>query len=158
MEIINEKRLRKWLIKHGKAHLLDFQDNEIRKLKECFGSLDGDGSGAIGIEELEDPLIGLGFADNRRQVQEMIDLVDADGSGQIEFNEFLSILKNSSDERTAKINFFFKKMASGQLADADLSFPLLVQKLRRDYMMNAIISENPSDREFGERILRNSKR
>ncbi len=88
----------------------------------------------------------------------MIDLVDADGSGQIEFNEFLSILKNSSDERTAKINYFFKKMASGQLADADLSFPLLVQKLRREYMMKAIISQIPEEREFGERILRNSKR
>ncbi len=59
-------------------------------------------------------------------MQEMIDVVDADGSGQIEFNEFLSILKNSNDERTAKINYFFKKMASGKLADGDLSFPLLV--------------------------------
>ena len=38
--------------------------SEILKLKECFSSLDKDGSGAIGIEELEDPLIGLGFADN----------------------------------------------------------------------------------------------
>jgi hypothetical protein len=28
-------------------------------------SLDGDGSGSIGIEELEDPLIGLGFAETR---------------------------------------------------------------------------------------------
>jgi len=24
MSILNDKRLRKWLIKHGKAHLLDF--------------------------------------------------------------------------------------------------------------------------------------
>lgn len=43
---------------------LTFLYSEIKKLKECFGSLDNDGSGAIGIEELEDPLIGLGFADN----------------------------------------------------------------------------------------------
>lgn len=41
---------------------------QIRKLKECFGSLDGDGSGSIGIEELEEPLIGLGFADTRDEV------------------------------------------------------------------------------------------
>ena len=56
--------------------------------------MDGDGSGAIGIQELEDPLIGLGFADNRKQVEEMISLVDEDGSGQIEFGEFLGILQN----------------------------------------------------------------
>lgn len=62
-------------MKTGKASLLNFKDkyalhfvkltySEIIKLKECFSSLDKDGSGAIGIEELEDPLIGLGFADN----------------------------------------------------------------------------------------------
>jgi Ca2+-binding EF-hand superfamily protein len=38
---------------------------QIRKLRECFNSLDNDGSGAIGVEELEDPLIGLGFAETR---------------------------------------------------------------------------------------------
>lgn len=119
--------------------------------------MDGDGSGAIGIQELEDPLIGLGFADNRKQVEEMISLVDEDGSGQIEFGEFLGILQNQSDERTLKINKFFKDMAGGHLGSEDLPFNLLVQKMRRDYMMNAIMSTDPSKREFGERILKNSK-
>jgi len=36
----------------------------LAKLKECFDSLDDDGGGSIGIDELEDPLIGLGFAAN----------------------------------------------------------------------------------------------
>lgn len=31
-------------------------------------ALDADGSGSIGVEELLDPLIGLGFADNINQV------------------------------------------------------------------------------------------
>lgn len=127
-------------------------------MKECFQSLDKDGSGAIGIEELEDPLIGLGFADNTSQVQDMVDLVDEDGSGKIEFGEFLSIIKNQSDDRTQKINRFFKDMASGSLAGSDLSFNLLVQKLRRDYMLDAIMSPDPSKREFGERILANSSK
>lgn len=131
---------------------------EIQKLKECFNSLDGDGSGAIGIEELEDPLIGLGFADNRSQVQQMIDMVDQDGSGMIEFNEFLAIIKNDRDPQIAKINKFFKDMASGHLAQQDLSFNLLVQSLRRDYMMDAIISDDPSKKEFGERILKNASK
>ena len=44
----------------------------------------------------------------------MIDLVDEDGSGMIEFGEFLSIIKNSDgSEKTAKINKFFKDMTSG---------------------------------------------
>jgi Ca2+-binding EF-hand superfamily protein len=125
-------------------------------LKECFGSLDGDGSGAIGIEELEDPLIGLGFADTREEVQEMIDSVDDDGSGMIEFPEFLGIIKNSDgNDKTAKINKFFKDMTSGKLAGEDLSFNLLVQKMRRDYMMDAILSGDTGKRELGEKILKN---
>ena len=52
----------------GKPTLDKTLVRQIRKLKECFGSLDDDGSGAIGIEELEEPLIGLGFADTREEV------------------------------------------------------------------------------------------
>jgi Ca2+-binding EF-hand superfamily protein len=75
--------------------VLDFSDEELKKLKECFDSLDDDLSGSIGIDELENPLIGLGFADTREEIQEMIDEVDEDGSGMIEFDEFLLIIKNS---------------------------------------------------------------
>jgi centrin-1 len=62
---LNEKKSRKWYCRRGKGHVLDFSDEEIRKLKECFMALDDDGSGSIGIDELEEPLIGLGFADGR---------------------------------------------------------------------------------------------
>jgi len=53
---------------HKQNFILCYYYRQIRKLKECFGSLDGDGSGSIGIEELEEPLIGLGFADTRDEV------------------------------------------------------------------------------------------
>ena len=45
--------------------MIDFEDDELKKLRECFESLDADGSAAIGVEELEDPLIALGLVDNR---------------------------------------------------------------------------------------------
>lgn len=61
--------------------MLSFTNEEIHKLKECFNGLDDDGSGSIGIDELEEPLIGLGFAANREEVLDMINLVDEDGSG-----------------------------------------------------------------------------
>lgn len=46
----------------GRADLLDFTDEQILKLKECFDDLDEDGSGEIGLEEMKGPLLGLGFA------------------------------------------------------------------------------------------------
>jgi Ca2+-binding EF-hand superfamily protein len=76
---------------------------------------------------LEEPLIGLGFADTREEVMDMINSVDDDGSGMIEFPEFLGIIKNSDgNEKTAKIYNFFKDMTTGKLAGEGLSFNLLV--------------------------------
>ena len=80
-------------------------------------------------------MIGLGFADTREEVEEMINLVDDDGSGQIEFKEFLTIIEMSSDnaeghesikEKIGKINQFFKDMSNGKFGDEGLSFPLIV--------------------------------
>ena len=103
-------------------------------MRECFDSLDDDLSGSIGIDELENPLIGLGFADTREEIQEMIDEVDEDGSGMIEFDEFLLIIKNSNtkgNSKTAKINKFFKDVSNNVLGSKDLSFNIIVQNIRR---------------------------
>ena len=179
--------------------MLDFQDSEIKKLRECFNSLDDDGSGSIGIEELEDPLIGLGFCETRDEVKEIVMDVDEDQSGQIEFPEFLSIINNSdSNEKRQKIFEFFKKMTQGSFNDeeeeegespsspppeieepkptplkkrastksskaqpqvskqqvdaesGELSFNLLVQKIRRKHMIAALLQPKS---EAGERGL-----
>ena len=60
-----ESQTRDWLLKHGKAHCIEFQQEELNKLRTYFNSLDDDGSGSIGVDELEDPLIALGLVDNR---------------------------------------------------------------------------------------------
>lgn len=56
---------RQWLIKHGKEEFIDFDEHYLKTLHECFDSLDDDGSGTIGVDELEDPLIALGLVNNR---------------------------------------------------------------------------------------------
>ena len=40
--------------------------------------MDEDGGGSIGIDELEEPLIGLGLADTKEEVTAMILAVDDD--------------------------------------------------------------------------------
>ena len=45
-----------------------FKDEELKKLREYFNSLDEDESGSIGVDELEDPLIALGLVESRQQV------------------------------------------------------------------------------------------
>jgi hypothetical protein len=46
-------------------------------------------------------------------------------------------------------------MTNGKFAGDDLSFNLLVQRLRRDYMMDAILSGDTKKKEIGEKILKN---
>ena len=107
--------------------MLEFTDEELKKLRECFLSLDDDGGGSIGIEELEEPLVGLGFAQDVSEVQNMIDKVDDDGSGNIEFPEFLDIVNGAShDEPEGGVNVFFKNMANGKIGNKYLNFSVNV--------------------------------
>jgi len=65
------------------------------------------------VEQLEDPLIGLGIVDTREQIIDIIDAVDEDKSHSIEFKEFLHIVANKmkknevSKELQLKIRNFF---------------------------------------------------
>lgn len=118
---LRENMVRAWLVRTGKGHYLDFSDEVKRKLFECFMSLDDDNSGSIGVAELEEPLIGLGFADKREDVEKMIMAVDDpdDPNGSIEFGEFLQIIKNSNkdtaDGTSGEINEFFRQLAGNDV-------------------------------------------
>lgn len=69
-------------------HLFSFiqRTQETQRLIQLI--IDADGGGTIGLEELENPLIGLGFAENREDVQELIKTIDEDDNGDIDFGEF----------------------------------------------------------------------
>lgn len=87
----------------------------------------------------------------------MIDLVDEDGSGMIEFNEFLTIIRNSGEnDKTKVITDFFKDLVNGKFGNQDMSFPMFVCKQRRKHLLNAIYSEDEKKKE-GFRILENLK-
>ena len=71
----------------------DFNLQERKKLREIFDDLDADGSGAIGVDELEEPFIALDLASNRDSINDLIKKVDEDGGGEIDFDEFLTIIR-----------------------------------------------------------------
>lgn len=73
---LSNSNLRKWLKKHGKEQYIDFDIDERKKYREIFEALDYDGSGAIGIDELEEPFIALGLVSNRDDIKELIKIVD----------------------------------------------------------------------------------
>ena len=86
----------------------------------------------------------------------MINSVDEDGSGQIEVDEFLMIIKNSdAGSKNAKINKFFKDMSSGKLGGKDLNFSVFVNKIKRKAMLDHFLSKKKEEKKYGERIFKN---
>lgn len=59
---------------------------------------------------------------------EMVDKVDDDKSGQIEFPEFLKIIRGGGDDDavTRKITTFFKDLCAGKFGKREVSFPVFV--------------------------------
>jgi len=158
-EKLTESEVRKWMAKHGKKHLINFDDKERSKLKQYFKSLDEDGSGSIGVNELVEPLISLGLAENIDEVKKIVDSVDDDGSGQIEFKEFLKIIgsQDSSMQGNSGIIDFFKDMIKGKLAGGQISnklpFHLIISTVRRKKMMSSLMSNDTKEKQEGEKVM-----
>ena len=47
--------MKNWLHTRGKSKYIDFNNFERQAYRELFKAFDIDGSGAIGVKELEDP-------------------------------------------------------------------------------------------------------
>ncbi|KAF1329170.1 hypothetical protein FI667_g6134, partial [Globisporangium splendens] len=82
----------RWLDKHGKnSQLKEFRE-KMTLMRRWFESLDADGSGEVGLNKLEDPLVSVGLARSREDVQKLIDDVDKEGKGEVTFDEFLNLM------------------------------------------------------------------
>jgi len=61
------------------------------KLKQTFDIFDRDGSGSIETEELSKVLEALGQKVTESQLEEIVNALDSNGDGQINFEEFSSL-------------------------------------------------------------------
>merc|ERR1711912_224872 len=101
-------------------------EDEVEEIKEAFDLFDNDGSGAISVNELTSAMQSLGFDVKHAVVYNMVSDLDADGSGEIEFGEFLDVMtakisdKNTKEE-IDRIFKLFDKDRNGTLEADDLS-------------------------------------
>src|SRR3989338_3689092 len=79
------------------AHHTGLTEEQIEEHRQAFNMFDKDGDGTITAEELGLVLRELGQNPSQAQLNEMIKGVDKDGSGSIEFEEFLQMCQQKTD-------------------------------------------------------------
>eukprot|EP01114_Cavostelium_apophysatum_P012408 TRINITY_DN276_c0_g1_i2.p1 TRINITY_DN276_c0_g1~~TRINITY_DN276_c0_g1_i2.p1 ORF type:complete len:716 (+),score=279.12 TRINITY_DN276_c0_g1_i2:792-2939(+) len=72
----------------------EFSRREIDVFADAFREFDLDGSGSIDARELTTALKRMGQGASKERVQEIIDEVDDNGNGEIEWSEYLKIMRN----------------------------------------------------------------
>ena len=70
-------------------------NEQIEAFQECFNTFDTDGSGSIDVDELGEVFSSFGHDYSPEEIQAMINEVDADQSGEIEFEEFLLLMMSN---------------------------------------------------------------
>eukprot|EP00887_Chlorella_sp_A99_P006580 scaffold3.g6580.t1 len=85
----------KWLRVHGKTVKPKLTAEQQANLRLCFKMMDADGSGAVDAEELESAFKLLGLQISKREVEALLAEVDRDGSGEVEYPEFLEIMTST---------------------------------------------------------------
>ena len=73
-------------------------EEQIAEFKEAFSLFDKDGDGTITTKELGTVMRSLGQNPTEAELQDMINEVDADGNGTIDFPEFLDMMKKKATE------------------------------------------------------------
>merc|ERR1711964_619210 len=79
-------------LKKAAIHIIASQlpESDIKNLKDLFTELDANGDGLLTREELKDGLQRVMVKDVPSDLQEIISSVDCDGSGVVDYTEFLA--------------------------------------------------------------------
>nr|AAV73912.1 calmodulin-like protein [Pinctada fucata] len=70
----------------------DLTEEQIAEFREAFHLFDKDGSGSISAEELGTVMRSLGQNPNEQELQDLVEEIDTDGNGEVDFNEFLAMM------------------------------------------------------------------
>lgn len=93
----------------GNSHSAEntaFTSDEVKRLSKRFRKLDSDRSGKLSLQEL----LALPELQNNPLVKRVADVFDKDGSGDVDFKEFLQGLSTFSSkvDKTEKLRFAFQ--------------------------------------------------
>lgn len=104
----------------------NYEAERIEEFREAFALFDKDGDGCITTSELGTVMRSLGQDPSEEDLQDMINEVDVDGSGTIDFEEFIAMMEkkqmNSMDTEEELRGAFkvFDKDGNGYISATEL--------------------------------------
>jgi FKBP-type peptidyl-prolyl cis-trans isomerase/Ca2+-binding EF-hand superfamily protein len=104
---------------------LGYTEQDLALAREQFAHYDTDSSGAINAAELHKLFTNLGEQLTLNNVRELIKAVDTDGNGEVDFDEFLHLLRRQQD----------RNQYAAPLALALLFGPKELTKLKQQFMV-----------------------
>ncbi|MBA0690071.1 hypothetical protein Goari_007767 [Gossypium aridum] len=126
-------------------------DEQIAEFKEAFSLFDKDGDGCITTKELGTVMRSLGQNPTEAELQGMINEVDADQNGSIDFPEFLNLIarkmKDIDSEEELKEAFkVFDKDQNGFISAAELRLVMTnLGEILTDEEVDEMIHEADTD-------------
>ncbi|KAL4238367.1 hypothetical protein ACF0H5_003077 [Mactra antiquata] len=75
-------------------HIKGLSSQKIQEYRNAFNIFDKDGNNSISCSELKTVLESLGKHPTDEEIEEMIEAVDENGNGEIEFEEFIELMEN----------------------------------------------------------------
>ena len=85
-------------------------EEELEEFKDAFSLFDKDGDGTITAKEIGHVMKSMGIHFTDKDLQDMMDEVDTDGSGEVDFDEFVDLMarKRGDAQQEEEINEAFK--------------------------------------------------
>ena len=140
----------------------DLTEDQKNEFKEAFSLFDSNGDGFITAQELSTLMAKLGKKPNEAELTDMINEIDADGSGTIDFQEFLSLITKKMKDPAVESELMeafktFDKDGNGMMASSE--FRKIIKDLSNkltdadiDDMIEEIDPSKPSQLKFDDMI------
>uniref|UniRef100_A0A8C6WGM3 Centrin 4 n=1 Tax=Neogobius melanostomus TaxID=47308 RepID=A0A8C6WGM3_9GOBI len=116
-----------------------------QEIKEAFDLFDTDGTGVIDVKELKVAMRALGFEPKKEEIKKMIADIDKEGSGTIDFDDFLNMMTVKMSEKDSKEEI----LKAFRLFDDDGTGKISFKNLKR---VAKELGENLKDEELQDMI------
>ena len=136
------------------------QNDKVTELREAFALFDKDGDGTISINELKAIMNTLGQNPTKLELQDIINEVDINGNGAIDFTDFLVLMErktrlNSQEEELKEAFSVFDQNGDGVISIDELRSVMekLGEKLSDDeisLIIHQVDSKNKGIIDFDE--------